>query len=419
MVLLAAVIIANLGGSDTPSVKARTAEVERGKVTASISAPGRVEAVASVDLSAEVPGRIVELRVAEGDSVSEGDLLLRLDDAQYKSRVEQAEAFLHSAEADLALAEARLEKASSDRDRSRALVEKNLASAEALEQAETDFRVQRADTEARRQELARRQAALADARDDLEKTVYRAPVSGIVSRLNVEQGEIVITGTMNNPGTVILSIADLTRMEVEAEVDETDVVYVRTGQRAEITVDALPDTTFEGTVAAVGNSGRRGGAASGNEVINFEVTVRFQDTDPRLKPGMTADVEVETRTRDGVLTVPIQSLVARSQGVVWKDRKEAAQRAKETEVKSPGDSLSTDAKDDWEKEVLEGVYKIVDDTAVFVPVQAGISDESRIEVSGDLAEGDKIVDGPYKVLRELKEGTRIEESKDGQENSES
>lgn len=417
VLLLAAIVVANLVRSKAPSVEARFSPVERRDVTATISAPGRVRAVSSVDLSAEVPGRVVELNVEEGDSVRAGDLLLRLDDDQYRSRVEQADAALRSARANLALSEARQEKTKSDLARLQALKEKALASEQAVEQALTDNRVQVADVDSRRQEVSRYEAALADARDNLEKTVYRAPVSGVVSRLNVEKGEIVITGTMNNPGTVILTIADLSQMEVEAEVDETDVVYVRAGQRASITVDAIPDTTFEGTVSSVGNSGRVQGAGGTDQVINFEVIVRFDHSDPRLKPGMTADIEVQTRTHPGVLAVPIQSLVARSRGRLEDDRKAAAGKEKgkaqappDTASLAPPDSLDQEDRDKWRKEVVEGVYKVVDGEARFVPVETGIADETHIEVRGDLKEGDEVVSGPYKVLRELKEGTRIKKS---------
>jgi len=418
VLILAAIVVANIVRSGAPTLDARFSPVERRDVTSSISAPGRVRAVSSVDLSAEVPGRVVELKVEEGDSVKAGDLLLRLDDDQYRSRVEQADAALASARANLALAEARLEKTKSDLDRLQAMKEKDLASEQAVEQAVTDHRVQFAEVESRRQEVARNQAALSDARDNLEKTVYRAPVSGVISRLNVDQGEIVITGTMNNPGTVILTIADLSRMEVEAEVDETDVVYVRTGQRASITVDAIPDTTFEGTVVSVGNSGRRKGTGGTDDVINFEVVVRFDHSDRRLKPGMTADIEVRTRTHAGVLAVPIQALVARSRGTLADDRKAALRKAKgkpdstlaDTAAVAPPDSLDSEDRDKWRKEVVEGVYKVVDGQAVFVKVEAGIADETHIEITGDLQEGDQVVSGPYKVLRELKEGARVKKS---------
>lgn len=422
VVVLAVIVIANLKKSDGESVEARIAEVERGDITSRISAPGAVRAVSSVNISAEVPGRIVELAIAEGDSVVQGQLLLRLDDAQYKSRVEQAEAAYRSAQASLVLSETRLEQYANDKNRLVSLADQNLASAEAVERADTDYRVQLADIEARREEVARLSAGRADARDNLEKTVYRAPVAGIVALLSVEEGEIVITGTMNNPGTVILTIADLSVMEVEAEVDETDVVNVEVGQTAEITVDAIPDTAFAGTVATVGNSGRRRGGGAADEVINFEVKVRFDSGDTRLKPGMTADVDVETRTRTDVLTVPIQALVARSRGQLEKDRRSATRKerkskedddesAADTAASASDDGMSDEELTKWEKEAVEGVFKIVDDKAVFVELHTGIADDNRIEVTGDLAEGDEVVNGPYRVLRELKEGTEVKELK--------
>ena len=412
ILLLAVIIILNLRKSNVPSVEAKTAMVEVGEVTSRVSAPGRVRAVSSVDISAEVPGRIVELAVAEGDSVIQDQLLLRLDDAQYQSRVAQVWALLRSSQANLALSEARLEKFKNDKDRLEALKGRDLASEQAVEQALTDYRVQTADVEAKRQDVARQAAALIDAKDNLQKTVYKAPVSGVVSRLNIEEGEIVITGTMNNPGTVILTIADLSHMEVEAEVDETDVVSVLVGQNAEISVDAIPDTTFEGTVVTVGNSGRRRGTGTNNEVINFEVKVRFDHGDIRLKPGMTADIVVETQTRSDVLIVPIQSLVARSRRTLARDRKARDRREGVDSLTAEPDSMSAAEKKKWEKEVVEGVYAVVDDQAVFVPIEVGIADDTRIEVRGELSEGDVLVSGPYKVLRDLKEGTRVKKSED-------
>jgi HlyD family secretion protein len=420
-VLLIAIVAFNLAKNDTPSVAAKLGAVEKRTLTSTITAPGRIKAVTSVDISAEVPGRVIELKVAEGDSVHEGDLLLRLDDAQYRSRVASASAALASARANLTLSEARLAQLDKDRTRLAALKEKDLASAEALEKVRTDYDVQQADLEARRQEIARMDAEVATARDNLDKTAYRAPVSGIVSRLNIEQGEIVMTGTMNNPGTVIMTIADLDLMEVEADVDESDVVNVRPGQSAKITVDAIPDTTFKGHVVTVGNSGRAANqaATAGEEVVNFEVKVRFDHRDPRLKPGMTADVEVETQTRSDVLTVPIQALVARSRGVLEKEEKTSLKKnKKKTFVHAAPDSLKGPAKEKWEKEVVEGVFKLVNNETVFLPVKSGISDESTIEITGDVAAGDKVVTGPYRVLRDLKEGVRIKPAKEGMDEAE-
>ena len=417
-IFLIAIVAFNLAKNDTPSVSAKLGQVEARNITSTITAPGRIRAVASVDISAEVPGRVIELKVAEGDSVRAGDLLLRLDDAQYRSRVDQAQAGLKSTQASLVLAEARLNQLEKDQNRLAALKEKDLASAEALEKVRTDYSVQKAEADARREEVSRMRATLADAEADLRKTVYRSPVSGVVSRLSIELGEIVMTGTMNNPASVILTISDLGLMQVEAEVDETDIVDVHPGQAAKITVDAIPDTSFKGHVVMVGNSGRQNnpGASASEEVVNFEVKVQFDRPDSRLKPGMTADVEVETQMRSEVLAVPIQALVARSRLVLEKDEKIAVKKSKKkTLIHAAPDTLKGTAREKWEKEVVEGVFKLVNNEAVFMPVKTGISDEAMIEVTGDLAAGDKVVTGPYRVLKDLKEGVRVKPAKEGEE----
>jgi HlyD family secretion protein len=316
-----------------------------------------------------------------------------------------------SARARLALGQARLEQLAQDLARQEAMHQRDLASQETVERMRTDHRVQKASVEADQQEVERMVAALKNARDDLSKTVYRAPVSGVVARLNVEAGETVITGTMNNPGSVILTVADLAAMEVEAEVDETDVVNVAPGQKARITVDAIPDTSFEGTVVSVGNSGRQAGQGA-DQVVNFEVKVRFNAADSRIKPGMTADVDVETRTVRDVLTVPIQCLVARNRGRVDRERRLAAGE-KDTKGKAQADTVDAEDREKRDKEILEGVYAVKDGKAVFVPVTSGLADETRIEIRGELAEGDVVASGPFKVLRELKEGTRIKSGKKG------
>jgi HlyD family secretion protein len=413
VVVVAVIVFANLKRSSTPSVKARLSKVELADLTAEVSAPGRVRSVASVDISAEVMGRVVELNVAEGDSVTAGQVLLRLEDTQYRSRVGQARAALQSAKASLELADARHEKASRDRERTVAMHEKGLASEERLDTVLADYRITEAELKSRRQEVQRFESALIEAEDNLEKTVYRAPVSGIVSRLNIEKGENVIIGTMNNPGTVILTISDLSRMEVEAEVDETDVVTVQVGQQAEISVDAIPDTTFAGTVATVGHSGRQQRTGTADEVINFEVRVRFAEDDPRLRPGMTADVEIFTEHRIQVMAVPIQALVARTRGALQRERRDLAERLGETRPESPAKEMEDDARRKWEREIVEGIYTVEDGEARFVEVTTGIADQTRIEITGEVEEGDEVVSGPYRVLRNLTEGTEVERMSSG------
>lgn len=370
-----------------------------------VSAPGRVQATTSVDISAEVPGRIVELLVAEGDVVERGDLLLRLDDARYRSQVQQTQASLRTATANLELSTARAEKAQKDLVRLERMLEASLASEEAVERARTDLRVLQAEVEARKQERNRTQAALEVSRDDLAKTKYLAPLAGRIARLNVEEGENVIVGTMNNPGTIILSIANLAQMEVEAEVDETDVVSVKPNQPAIIEVDAIPETEFKGRVSTVGNSGRGQARGSIDESVNFEVVIQFDQSDDRLRPGMTAEVDIETETRDNALCVPIQALVARSRGVLEDERIEN----EGNKDKDDDEAELSDEEKERRREVLEGVFKVIDGKAVFTEVEVGIADNAWIEVSGDLQPDDQIVSGPYRVLRNLKEGASVKE----------
>ena len=241
------------------------------------------------------------------------------------------------------------------------------------------------------------EAALRAARDQLEKTVFHSPIDGVVTRLNVEEGENVVTGTMNAPGTVIMVISDLPNMEVEAEIDETDIVDVRVGQAAEIEVEALADTLLPGTVTEVGNSGVTSMAGTQEEVTNFLVTVRVDQPHRALKPGMTATVEITTAVHEDVLNVPIQSVVLR------KPSELEATDEEEEETDRPERSRG----DKDEEEEVEGVFVVDGEEALFVPVRTDIADELSIEVEGELEEGQRVVSGPYRELRELKNGSAL------------
>lgn len=405
------------GGKSKPE-QVRLEKVEKRTLTAVVRAPGRVQPAEYVNLSAQVPGRIVELAVEEGDTVQAGDLLIRLDDTQYRATVESSRAAAKSAAASVRLAEARLEQANLDLNRQKKLAASNMVSPEAVDRAQTDVKVAQAELSARQEEQTRSEAMVKAAVDDLSKTVYSAPTAGVISALNVKVGEIVITGTMNNPGTVILTIADRSRMEVEAQVDETDVVDIKAGQEARLTVDALPDTTFKGTVKTIGASAELGAAATAESATNFKVEILFNDDIPQLRPGMTADVEIVTQSRDSVMAVPIAALVARDPKTIERQKKSLEERkagggkamasdkkkkgGEEEEVASPGGKP---------EKLLEGIFINRSGEAIFVPVKTGIADDTHIEVLGDVSVGQEIVTGPYKTLRELKYGAAIKKAK--------
>jgi HlyD family secretion protein len=401
VVVLAGAIIGNLGLDRKDRTDVTVDEVERGTLVAKVSGPGRVRAETKVQISSTVMGRITELAVDEGDVVEKGQFLLRLDDIYYRSQVNQARARVSRTKAECATAE------------------RNLSDANAQFELNHISEKERDDIEARavaaRQGCAEAEAALAAVSDQLDKTEFYSPMNGVVTRLNVEEGENVVTGTMNAPGTVIMTISDLASMEVEVEIDETDIVDVEIGQSAEIEVEALTDTLLQGVVTEVGNSGITSMAGTQEEVTNFLVTVLVTDTHAALRPGMTATVEVITAEHVDALNVPIQAVVSRTES-------ELEERAGDEEEDDEADRPKKKRSEREDEDEIEGVFVVDEnDQAQFVRVTTGIADELSIEVTGELEEGQKLVSGPYKVLRKLKIGEDLkveEEEKSGEETEE-
>jgi HlyD family secretion protein len=406
VLLVAAVVAANVmrgAGGKTTSVQ--FANVKREAVTAEVRAPGKIEPRTLVNVSADVAGKVVRLAVKEGDRVKRGDLMLQLDDTQYRSAFDQARAALSSAEARLRDAEALLRVAENNYQRQRSLFDDRLLSQAEWDQATSAIESARVAAHTAREEVARSRAARSAAADNLSKCRFVAPFDGVVSALYVEEGEIVVIGTMNNPGTQIMTVSDLSRMLVRADVDETDVVDVRLGQKATITVDAFPDTTFAGTIVEIGNTAKRTSASAVEGQTNFEVEVVFDETVPQIRPGMTADVEIETATHANTLGVPIQAVVVRTARELAEGSKKGRGRRGADAVAAASDSVEK-AKD----AEITGVFVGRDGAAAFVPVETGLASETTIEIFGDVVEGDRVVSGPYKALRELKPGTKLKSS---------
>ena len=373
------IVILNIRLSYEASTDVEVEIVGSGPIVEKVSGPGVVHAESSVKISSSVMGRITGLYVEEGDVVEKGDTVLRIESSQYRARLHQAEAVYKAALARLELARAESLDAGVDNDRQRRLAENGLVSARDVEVARTTFAVARAGVQAAVETVREASAALEAARDDLDKTVIDAPISGTVTSLNVEEGEIAITGTMNNPGTVLMTVSSLDTMEVRAEIDETDVARVRAGQSVEVSVDAFPDTVLAGTVSVIGSSSSaaRVAAYRPDERSTFEVRIRIEDRLPGLRPGMTTTVDIETATRDSVPRVPLQALVLREVG----ERDEKAER--------------------------EGVFVVRSGRARFTPVRTGISDDKNIEVLQELPEDGRVIIGPFKALRDLEDSTKV------------
>jgi HlyD family secretion protein len=394
--------------------------VKTGSIVGKVSGPGEINPEAIVDISAHLPGKITRLLVREGDPVTKGQALLELDPTQYAARVSEARANVAAQKSQVELAQAQSEKAGLVLKRTQDLHTRGLSSDHELDLARTDGRVEDARLQASEQHYEQALANLVAAQDDLDKCKYTSPMDGIVSRLNVEEGEIAVTGTMNNPGTVLLSIADLSRMEVEAEIDETDVVDVVLGQDVNVKVDAFPDTSFSATVTEIANTAVTRNKGTQEEVTIFTIKAVLAERVPQLRPGMTATVEIEIATRENVVRVPIQAIVSRSDEKEKKafDRNTAKKPSGNIAEAAEGSDAAADEDDDERDRRIEGVYVMRDSRAVFVPVATGISDDRFIEAESGIAAGDTVVTGPYQTLRTLESGERIKEKKSAEGESE-
>jgi HlyD family secretion protein len=403
-VLLVLFIVGGLA-RPKPGKKVQVAAATRQKLVSLVKAPAAIEPKTLVNVSAEVPGKIVRLAVEEGQAVKRGQLLLRLDPSSYEEDVRQAQAMMSSAEARLRGAKSTWDTAQPTHNRRKALYEQKLLSAGEMEAADREYQSSLSEYEAAREEVARTRAALRGARDRYAKTLFNSPIDGTITDLNVEEGEIVMTGTMNNPGTRILSVGDLDRMLAKADVDETDVIDLRVGQKATIEVDAFPDTTFAAHVSEIAHSAKGGGTSASSGETDFEVKVLFDDRVARVRPGMTADVSIETASKDSALAVPIQSVVTRSEEDLKKIGPKRGGRANAEAENAAAAAAGTGKKAKVKDKT--GVFVLVAGKAEFREVTTGIASETDIEVSGNLKPGEQIITGPYQVLRDLKPGQRV------------
>ena len=411
VVVVAVFVIAGIKQRQGKVVSVELAKVTREDVVSHVKAPGKIEPFTLVKMSATLPGKITYLEVKEGQRVRAGQVLLKLDPTQYEAAQQGAQAALASAEEQMKEAKFNQDRALQSLERQKALAKKNLVSPDQLEQTQTAADVARATYQAAIHAVGEARATLAAARDNLDKTTFTAPFDGVVSQLNVEKGENVITGTMNNPGTEILSVADTSRMIIRANVDETDIVNVRVGESVKIKVDAFPDSTFRGQVIEVGNTAKATSAlGASQDQSTFEVKVVFLDHQPSIRPGMTGDVDIETMVHKNVLAVPIQSVVVRTQREL-DDARMASKGGKKASVSDASAAENeTEAQKKLKEKEINGVFVVRKGNAAFVPVQPGIAGDLNQEVLGEIQPGDQVVSGPYKELRSLKDGAEVKKS---------
>lgn len=401
--VIAIAVISATRGSDATAV--RIEPVQRRDLVATVTASGWIEPNRKVDVQADIMGRIIELRVVEGQQVERGEILLRIDPTQYEASVARARAAVNEAAAREAQAAANLIQAERQAQRMRTLAQQeNMVSPQQVEEAQTQELVQRQLLEAAKFGVAQARSALAESENLLAKTVIRAPMDGVVTRLNVEEGETAIVGTMNNAGSLLLTVADLGAMEAVVRVDETDVPEVHVGDSATIEIDAFPRRLFTGEVTEIGHSsitrpptGVSGMTSSGQgQAVDFEVKIRLDDPPPSLRSDLSATAEIVTARRAEVLTVPIIALTVRE--------RTDAQPVPQEEPTAQAASARAVAIGNQDE---EGVYVVREGKAHFVPVEVGVAGREHFEVLSGVTESDSVVAGPYEAIRGLSDGHAV------------
>lgn len=433
VVLLAAVVGFTVYQSRKNVVAVQTGRVTREDLASIVTASGEIKPQTYVNVGANAFGKITRLYVKEGDKVKKGHLLAQIENVQPAADVNAMKASLQAANGDAAAAEAAYNTAVADLNRAKADAEQKKldyqraeslfqdqliakqeydarkaaweAAASGLAQAQARIVQTKAQRDAAHDRIRQAAANLTHASDVLEKTIYNAPFDGVITNLPVREGETVVIGIQNSPGSTLMTLADMSVITAEIKVDETDIVNVKLGQPADVTIDAIPNKVFKGHVTEIGDNAivRSTGVAtsqtlaSSQEAKDFKVVVTLDSPPENLRPGLSTTAKITTATRSAVLAIPIQALTIRQRSDLEPKSKgasvEAAAPSKEKAKKS--------------KEEIQGVFVIRNRKAVFVPVETGITGTTDIEVTGGLKEGDEIVTGSYKVLRTLRNDAPI------------
>jgi HlyD family secretion protein len=390
VVVVGGFIATKVAGGGDRGVSVRMEEVATRDLTSTVTASGRIQPQTKVDVSADITGRVIQVTVEEGARVRRGDLLIRIDPATFEASVARAEALLASAQASAIQSEANREQAERALRRSRELRETdpNLVSDEQLEQAQTQFRVAEAIATSSERQVDQARAGLREASDQLAKTVLRAPMDGQVTRVAVEEGEVAVPGTFSRETALLMTVSDLSVIQVAVQVDETDVVRVHLGDSTEVTIDAFPDSAFSGRVTRISQSAAQLTASAGaDRAVDYDVEVTLDNPPTDIRPDLSATAKIVTATRDSALSIPIIALTVREHTPI------------STET-APQDTTKG-------AEEVEGVFVVQNGIAQFRPVTVGIAGEEHFEVIDGLSLGDTIVAGPYQAIRDLRDSATV------------
>lgn len=391
-------------GGEKELLEVETTQIGRETIVQEVNATGRIQPKTQVRISADVSAKIVAIHVEEGDWVEQGQLLVELDRERYEAAVERAEANVRSAQAEAKLVEQNMLKAEKDYDRSRDLVARKLESQSALDTTNAAYQVEVARYQSALDQVEQARAALKEARDSLSKTIVYAPMSGTISDLDKEVGEMAIGSQFQED--LILVVADLTQMEAQVNVDENDIVNVEIGQDAVIEVDALFGEKLSGTVYEIANTANTSEQGTTNQKTEFEVKIAIDaDQVARLRPGMTASADISTLTKTDVIGVPIQSVAVRTIDQLTLENENVA--AAEERFTADADGF------------VEIVFVIGGDgSAVARQVQTGIQSDEMIEIVSGVDEGEEVVTGSYRAIStDLQNGAQVQVNNEAHNNN--
>jgi HlyD family secretion protein len=399
-VLIVGLVVISAGARRDRGQEVRFDKVGRRDLVAAVTASGKIQPKKKVDVSADITGRITKIAVREGDFVKQGQFLIQIDPTVYEANLQQATATMASSQAAAVQAKANRDQAERALGRTKELHTQspNLVSQEQLEQAQTAFDIAEANLTAAQHQVDQARAAVQSARDNLRKTTLVAPMTGRVTRLPVEEGEVAVPSTFSKDIGLLLTVSDLSVIQAKVKVDETDVVRVHLGDSVEVSIDAFPDTAFVGRVTKVSDSSVRDATSTAtgqnDRAVDYEVEITLDKPPADIRPDLSATARVVTDTRKQALSIPIISLTVRENKPVSTENRPvdttAARKKKET----------------------EGVFVVKDGVATFRPVKVGIAGDEYFEVTDGLKDGETIVGGPYQAIRDLKEGARVRAMKE-------
>jgi HlyD family secretion protein len=403
VVLAAAGVVAfRINKKKNAGTEVRLEQTGRRDLVSAVTASGKIEAKTSVDISADITGRIMRIAVREGDLVKRGQFLLQIDPAQYQAAVSRSQAVVGSTEAILLQTKASRDQAQRAWNRAKQLTElgENLIAPETAEQSQTALEVAEANYQSSKAQLEQARAGLQEAKDNLAKTRLTAPISGRVVRLAVEEGEVAVPGTFSRETGLLMTIADLSVILANVQVDETDVVRLQTRDSVEVNIDAYPDTTFAGQVTKVSHSSKltptQTASGSNDRAVDFDVEITLKNPPPDIRPDLSCTARIVTDTRDNALSIPIIALTVRDHERV----------PNESEAQPPADTL----RERFKKREAEGVFVVRDGLATFRPVRVGVAGDDYFEVLDGLHEGETIVAGTYQAIRDLKDGAKVRQA---------